>query len=191
MTYGRKTYLIGMSFIPIYMVVFVAGCTSKSNAVSKAKLEVVSEPDLTKRYSIGLAEPECVPGECVCSGEVSPEVRLNETGPRPEDLQEGVPCIAADFDGNGTIDYALPGAEGMANVILNDKEGLWRAIRIDASGVLELYTPRDLVGEHGEPKSKNYGLFVRWVGQNHAVFLWDGEGFTRTFFPGYYQQKNY
>jgi hypothetical protein len=95
-----------------------------------------------------------------------------------------VDCLAADFDGDETTDLAFTGEEGMAVVLLRRGLGEWHII--DAMGLLELYPPRADVGPHGEPPTARFGLFVRWVGQFHAVFLWNGEGFTRTALPAWH-----
>lgn len=167
--------LTSISLLLIPGFVFSASRENSSGTQKKS--------DSNNQYIIRVIKPECIPGECICSGRVSPDVRLNETGPGDEELERGVPCIAADFDGNGFTDFAIPGAEGMANVIMNNATGFWRAARIDAGGLLELYPPRLTKGKQGEPISKNHGILVRWVGQNHAVFTWDGEEFSRTLFP--------
>ena len=135
------------------------------------------------RHGLRLKGPQRIPGKCVCTGEIGPEARFNETGPRPDELLEGVDCIAADFDGNGWVDYAIPGAEGIANIILNGPDGSWKVVRIDVAGMLELYPSRGEAGDHGEPVAKNPGLLVRWVGQHHAVFVWRGDTFVRLLFP--------
>ena len=166
--------LTSISLLLIPGFVFGAG-RENSSETQKA--------DSNSQYMVRVNKPECVPGECICSGRVSPAARLNETGPGVEDLERGVPCIAADFDGNGFTDFAIPGAEGTANVIMSNAAGFWRASRIDAGGVLELYPPRFTKGKQGEPISKNHGLLVRWVGQSHAVFTWGDEEFSRTLFP--------
>jgi Domain of unknown function (DUF4440) len=107
---------------------------------------------------------------------------MNEIGPRPEELERGVRCLAADFDGNGAVDFAIPGAEGRATILMNDEAGLDHAVQIDAGGLMELYQPRASVGPLGEPVSRNHGILVRWVGQDHAVFVWSGKGFDRKLF---------
>ncbi len=169
------------------LLVLILGVTSGAGRKSDASSP---ESEVSKGSNkIRLKDPQCVPGDCICYGSPIPELRLNETGPRLEELQEGVRCIAADFDGNGFADFALPGSEGIVNVSMNNDGGFFRAERIDAGGVLELYSPRDSVGEHGEPVSKYHGLMVRWVGQNHAVFIWNNGGFNRILFPGYYEKK--
>jgi hypothetical protein len=122
-----------------------------------------------------------VPGECICTGRADVRARLNETGPTANELRRGVRCIAADFDSNGVVDYALPGGEGLVTVILSRPDGsLLRAVRLDAGGMIHLYAPRSLPGREGEPAAKLHGLYVPWVGQSHAVFLWGGDGFART-----------
>ncbi|HEV8355141.1 MAG TPA: hypothetical protein VGQ17_00060 [Gemmatimonadales bacterium] len=141
-----------------------------------------SEP--AGEHRLGVEDPGCIPGECICRGRVDLRARLNETGPGPEELADGVRCIVADYDGNGANDYALPGAEGTATVILSKPDGgFLKAIRLDAGGLIHLYRPRAKPGPGGEPASLLHGLFVPWVGSEHAVFLWTGEGFARTLFP--------
>src|ERR1043166_8326936 len=84
-------------------------------------------------HQLAVKAPGCVPGECICRGRVDPRARLNETGPGPEELADGVRCIVADYDGNGANDYALGGAEGTATVILSKADGgFLKAIRLDA-----------------------------------------------------------
>jgi hypothetical protein len=127
--------------------------------------------------------PQCVPGQCVCSGAIDASARLNELGILASMLKRGIRCIVADFDGNGVPDYAIPGAEGSAAIILMSANRVARVAVIDAGGLLELYPPRNEPGDRGEPVSRNYALLVRWVGRQHAVFLWNGDGFTRALFP--------
>ena len=135
-------------------------------------------------HQLAVEDPGCIPGECICRGRVDLRARLNETGPGPEELAVGVRCVVADYDGNGANDYALGGAEGTATVILSKSDGgFLKAIRLDAGGLMRLYRPRPKPGPHGEPASLLPGLFVPWVGQEHVVFLWTGEGFARTRFP--------
>jgi hypothetical protein len=134
-------------------------------------------------HHLAVRRPGCVPGECICTGQADVRARLNENGPRPSELRRGVRCIVADFDGNGAVDHALPGGEGIATVILSTRGGgFLKAVTVDAAGMIHLYSPRATPGPHGEPPSKLPGLFVPWVGRSHAVFLWNGEGFARTLF---------
>ncbi len=128
---------------------------------------------------IRLGSPACVPGDCLCAGSFEPEAWLQWHGPRPAELASGIACIVADFDGNGANDYALPGAEGLATVVLMGEAGLKEVVLLDAAGGLELYEPRDSVGPRGEPASTRHGLLVRHVGPNHVVFLWQDAGFVR------------
>ena len=135
-------------------------------------------------HQLAVKDAKCVPGVCTCRGRVDPRARLNETGPGPEQLADGVRCVVADYDGNGANDYALGGAEGSATVILSKRDGgFLKAIRLDAGGRMQLYRPRAKPGTRGEPASVLPGLFVPWVGQEHVVFLWTGEGFAPTRFP--------
>jgi hypothetical protein len=132
-------------------------------------------------HSIAVRQRTCARGECICSGRADLRARLNEYGPTPRDLRRGLRCIVADFDGNGAVDYALPGTEGSVTVILSTRRGdFLRAEWLDASGIIHLYNPRDQAGPNGEPRL--HGLFVPWVGQSHAMFLWNGAGFARTLF---------
>jgi hypothetical protein len=132
-------------------------------------------------HRLAVRQRTCVPGECICTGRADVRARLNETGPTASELRRGVRCIAADFDGNGAVDYALPGGEGLVTVILSTPgRGFLRTIRLDAGGMVHLYAPRSAPGRDGEPPAKLHGLYVPWVGRSHAVFLWDGNGFART-----------
>ena len=133
--------------------------------------------------AIRLKNSACVPGKCVCAGSFKPETWLQWHGPRPRKLASGVACIAADFDGNGTNDYALPGGEGLATVVFMSEPGFKKAVLLDAGGVLELYKPRKSTGPHGEPASGRPGLLVRHVGSNHIIFLWRNNGFARISIP--------
>ena len=100
-------------------------------------------------------------------------------------LAEGAECLAADFDGNDVPDFVLMGGEGLLAVIRQGPDGPLAVVEVDAAGMPELYEPRREEGTHGEPPSGVYGIFVPWVGQNHAVFLWDGDGFHRTLLPAW------
>lgn len=134
-------------------------------------------------HTLNVRNPKCIPGNCICFGEVDSSARLNETGPSPSELKKGVRCVVADFDGDGIVDYAIPGAEGSANIFLIGRKDSKTVVRIDAGGVLELYPPRKTKGPNGEPISEQYGLLVRWVGQDHVVFVWNGQDFRKEKFP--------
>jgi hypothetical protein len=134
-------------------------------------------------HRLTVRQRTCVPGECICTGRADARGRLSETGPTANELRRGSRCIAADFDGNGAVDYALPGGEGFVTVILSRPGGgFLRAVRLDAGGMIYLYAPRSAAGREGEPPAKLHGLYVPSVGQGDAVFLWDGDGFARTVF---------
>lgn len=98
-------------------------------------------------------------------------------------------CLKSDFDGNGTSDYVAPLGEGWIKVFMNYGSDSERTIDIDAGGVAELYEPRDEVGENGEPIVENPSILVRWVGQVHVVFTWDGEKFKKISFPSFYEKR--
>jgi hypothetical protein len=132
-------------------------------------------------HRLTVRQRTCVPGECICTGQADARARLNETGPTANEVRRGVRCIAADFDGNGAVDYALPGGEGLVTVILSTPGGgFLRAVRLEAGGMVHLYAPRSARGRNGEPPARLPGLFAPWVGQSHVVLLWDGDGFART-----------
>lgn len=95
-------------------------------------------------------------------------------------------CLKADFDGNGIIDFSAPKGEGWIYVFMNLGAESEKIVEIDAGGVTELYAPRK-AGKRGEPGVNNPSILVRWVGQNHAVFTWDGKGFKKILYPGYYE----
>lgn len=155
-------------------LLFVGSCTAVAAAQTLPGVDEVK---------IRLKDPACIPDRCVCVGSFKPETWLQWHGPRPAELASGVPCIVADFDGNGANDYALPGAEGLATVVLMAKAGFKRVLLLDAGGVLEFYGPRKSVGPQGEPASRRPGLLVRNVGRNHAVFVWRDDWFVRILFP--------
>lgn len=134
-------------------------------------------------HILNVKNPKCIPGNCICFGEVNSSDRLNETGPNPSELKKGVRCVVADFDGNGIVDYAISGAEGSANIFLMNQTDSKAVVRIDAGGVLELYPPRKTKGPDGEPISEHNGLLVRWVGQDNVVFIWNGRYFKTEKFP--------
>jgi hypothetical protein len=152
---------------------------SSAWAKSLDSIEVIEKPKMI------LKDPSCPANNCICIGNngVYYRGRLNETGPNPSELKKGVRCVAADFDGNGIVDYAIPGAEGSANIFLMDQKDPKAVVRIDAGGVLELYQPRKTKGPEGEPISEHYGLLVRWVGQDNVVFIWNGRDFKTEKFP--------
>ena len=98
-------------------------------------------------------------------------------------------CLKADFDGNGISDYSAPMGEGWIYVFMNVGTNSEKVIEIDAGGVTEIYPPRVNVGKDGEPAVNNSSILVRWVGQNHVVFTWDGSEFKKISFPGYYEKS--
>ena len=140
-----------------------------------------SLPDI-EAVTMRLAEPSCAPGECVCAGSFEPDTWLQWHGPQPGDLEKAVACIAADFDGDGIVDHAIPGGEGLATIVLGADQGPPRVVLLDAGGILEPYERREEPGPHGEPASDHPGILVRHVGPDHVVFLWvDGSFQRRTF----------
>lgn len=91
------------------------------------------------------------------------------------DLVRGVPCVAADFDGNGSLDFALQGfgtgvrPERVLRVLFYERDEVVRTLDIPGAG-FELYLARPEEGEFGEPASKLDGL-VRW-GEGGSTFVW-------------------
>lgn len=139
--------------------------------------------DAPRSDDFRVKDPRCVPGRCVCFPTRSAAASLKNAGISSTIPRTGVDCVVADFDGNGAMDYAIPLGEGEASVLLYDRRGLLKEVRLDAEGVLEPYAPRRTRGANGEPASENYSLLVRWVGQTHVVFVWNGSGFERRRFP--------
>jgi hypothetical protein len=83
-------------------------------------------------------------------------------------------CFKADFDGNGVNDYVAPMGEGWTYVFMNLGADSEKIFEIYGGGVAELYAPRKNVGERDEPIADNPSILIRWVGQNHIVFIWEG-----------------
>ncbi len=133
---------------------------------------------------VAAVDSACAPGSCVCVGELEHDTRLEAIGVESGSF-ERLDCVVADFDGDGRLDYAVPGGEGFAAVMLDLGDGQLRIFPIDAGGVLEPYPPRDAGGEDGGPAVDHWSLLVRWVGQSHAVFTWNGEGFERILYPAH------
>lgn len=122
---------------------------------------------------------------CISSG----SVEANDPKPFDYKLYGGEEnCLKSDFDGNGVSDYVAPLGEGWIRVFMNYGAKSEKAIDIDAGGVAELYAPRSAVGRNGEPIVERPSILVRWVGQDHVVFTWDGAGFKRVTFPGFYKR---
>lgn len=150
-----------------------------------ALLVLCSSPPLTAQESsdpsqLTIIDSACAPGRCQCRGNIDSTGTLAANGVDHRALRVGVPCLAADFDGDGTTDVALTGGEGMAVVIRRTPGGGMVSYVIDAGGLLELYEPRAAAGPRGEPRSSYYGLLVRDVGRFHVIFLWDGARFAPT-----------
>ena len=139
--------------------------------------------------SVQLDDETCVPGECRCRGDLPQDIVDTDEGrPAARRLREGVECIVADFDGNELPDFAIPTWEGHATVLMTHTRGSVTAIEIDAGGVMDLYSPRDSPGPNGEPRSAHHAILVRWVGQCHAVFIWETNGFKRHYFPASHER---
>jgi hypothetical protein len=145
-----------------------------------ADAQAIREP-----VRVELADPPCAPGVCRCRGRIEAAGALVAHGVDARALERGVRCVAADLDGDGTTDFALHGGEGLAVIVRSPGGGAQEAVVIDAGGVIEPYAPRAAAGPHGEPAAAIHGLLVRWVGQHHAIFLWDGRQFVRTLLPAW------
>ena len=123
---------------------------------------------------------------CVSAGRVQADVL------RPFDCKHYVGeenCLKSDFDGNGVNDYVAPQSEGWIKVYMNFGTESEKVIDIDAGGVAELYAPRNAIGKNGEPISKHPSILIQWVGQNHVVFMWNGDTFKKVTFPGFYEER--
>jgi hypothetical protein len=134
---------------------------------------------------LSLVDSTCAPGACRCRGLIDSTGTLAASGVDRRALRLGVDCLAADFDGNHTTDVALTGGEGIAVIVRRLPTGALESHVVDAGGVLELYEPRSAAGPHGEPRSSYHGLFIRDVGKEHVVILWDGRRFGQTRLPAW------
>lgn len=123
----------------------------------------------------------------LCRGELA-GVGLAEAGLDASELANGVRCVAADFDGNGSRDFVLYGdslPENRARVFLaafTDGDRVTRHFVFSHPGVADLvrYAPTGEEGPFGEPASAMPGL-VQWgEGGSTFVFLFDPatQGFT-------------
>lgn len=137
----------------------------------------------TLPVQIGVVDPTCVPGACVCRGSAERAAGLWRVGLETTELATGVHCVGADFDGNGSADLVLLGSEGLLAAVMFDARKARSLHELDAGGFPALYEPRDVPGPNGEPAARTYGILVPDVGQNHAVFLREGEAFVRTLYP--------
>ena len=151
------------------------------------RLSPVAAQDLGEPRHLELVDSTCAPGPCQCRGVIDSTGSLAAIGIDYKSLLAGQPCLAADFDGDRSIDVALAGGEGYAALIRRPPSGSPEAYIFDAGGVLELYQPRAARGPHGEPPSASHGLLVRWVGQSHVIFLWNGARLARTLLPAWHE----
>lgn len=91
-------------------------------------------PGEDRQGPLQVTDPACVPGACTCRGEVDSTARLNETGPSPEALRSGVPCIVAASPGRGDADAA--GRETAHLVVKRTRwPGLERSLDYPALGL--------------------------------------------------------
>lgn len=121
-------------------------------------------------------------GASLCRGVAPTGVDLAALSKTPADLQKGLACLSADFDGNGLNDYALLSESwlddkttvGTADVlvVLVHKDRSARSILIDGVPLssFELYPPQEKSGEFGEPASATPGLVV-W-GEGGSTLIW-------------------
>lgn len=118
-----------------------------------------------KGKALELADPACTStGACVCKGVIDEKVRA-ELGRTTEQLAKGVTCLASDFDGNGTVDFAIPVGEGVAVVLMNGAAGVERQLSLDVGGDLSL------AGEGRKTlQAQVDGIERTWT--------WAGEGFA-------------
>jgi hypothetical protein len=133
--------------------------------------------------TVMIDDSDCVPGECVCRGTAERSSGLWRVGLDAPQLSAGIHCVVADFDGNGHVDFAMLGGEGMLGVAMYGVGGATAGVEVDAAGYPGLYQPREAQGPNGEPPSNVYGIFVPNVGRNHAVFPWVGDTFVRSLYP--------
>ena len=118
----------------------------------------------------------------MCKGVVPVNVALGAISKTAADLENGIACLSADFDGNGRVDYALLSNSWVDDkpstqttdvlVVLAQAYGLARTIHLRGVSLFsfELYPARKRPGHFGEPATSTPGL-VSW-GEGGSTFIW-------------------
>ena len=121
-------------------------------------------------------------GASVCKGAVPANVTLAAISKTAADLENGIACLSADFDGNGRVDYVLLSNSWVDDkpstqttdvlVVLAQAYGLARNVHLRGVSLFsfELYPARKRAGHFGEPATSTPGL-VSW-GEGGSTFIW-------------------
>jgi hypothetical protein len=126
-------------------------------------------------------------GASVCKGAIPTNVTLEAISKTAADLEHGIACLSADFDGNGLIDYVLlsnswiDGTETSdVLVVLAQTDGLARTIHLRGVSLFsfELYPARKRAGHFGEPVTSTPGLVSWGEGGSTVIWLFSGGAMT-------------
>ena len=113
-------------------------------------------------------------------GTIGVDVKLQDIGLSSEALRKGVECVAGDFDGNGSVDFALYQEEGKssnvlfyiaAKVIFFDSKGV-RRVSILKNPPTNLW-PKGTEGPCFRNPNKTDGLMVYGDGELDRTLLFD------------------
>ncbi len=106
-------------------------------------------------------------GPMDCKGSTGKKAKLSEIGLSAENLKNGITCVAADFDGNGYIDFLLtgsisPGEKYPAKflAVLYNKNTIVKQHIFSSSGIRvpSVYRARRFPSARGHPRSKTDGI---------------------------------
>lgn len=115
-----------------------------------------------------LEAKDCKDGACTCAGAVDEKVR-EELGRTAGQLEKGVACQAADFDGNGKLDFVVDVGEGVAVVLFNGEKGVEKTLSLNVGNDAKVDAPSKAIFSVVETAER------RWT--------WAGEGFQYTETP--------
>ena len=129
-------------------------------------------------------------GASVCKGPLPINVPLVAISKNAVDLEHGIACLSADFDGNGLSDYALL-SDSWADdksatetsdvlVVLAQPDGLARTIQLGGVSLpsFGLYPARKRAGHFGEPATSTPGLVSWGEGGSTLIWLFSGGAMT-------------
>jgi len=130
-------------------------------------------------------------GASVCKGPLPINVPLVAISKNAVDLEHGIACLSADFDGNGLSDYALlsdswaddKSATATTDVllVLAQPGDAARTIHLDMQIALfsfQLYPASKSMGHFGEPATSTPGLVSWGEGGSTLIWLFSGGAMT-------------
>jgi len=119
-----------------------------------------------------------VNGHSTCRGTLPESAKMDRVGLTQEDLNTGVECIIADFDGNGVQDFLIYGPlyrlkDHLALVIFNGDKGILRTQVLSGADQCQPFSQNDRERKNYAKFKGAYGLINFAAGDMGEVFFYD------------------